>query len=67
MKIKDYDKYRKSFPYYKVQYFDDYVMAWHDIQRRFTHPDDAFSYMNGMEGVYRIMEVTRDGRHPYEG
>jgi len=67
MKIKDYEIYRKSFPYYKVQYYDDTVMAWKDIQKRFTYPVDAMKFGDTLGKVYRLMEITRDGRHHYEG
>ena len=67
MKTKDYDIYRKSFPYYKVQYYDDIVRAWKDIQKRFTYPDDAFASLFGRAGLYRVIEVTREGRHLYGG
>lgn len=65
MKVKDYDIYRKSFPYYKVQYWDDRVMAWHDIQKRFTYPDDATAYGRTLNKSYRLMVVNRGYREIY--
>ena len=66
MKIKDYNIYRKSFPYYKCQYWDNKVMAWHDIQRRFTDPITAQLHGEGLGYLCRVMVVTREGRFVYE-
>ena len=61
-------KYQEAtrLPYYKVQYYDDTVMAWKDLRKKFVYPDDAFAYMNGMEGLYRVIQVTKEGRCLYE-
>ena len=62
MKIKQYDIYRKSFPYYKCQYWDDKVMAWHDIQKRFSNPIEAKLYGEGLGYLCRVITITRQGR-----
>lgn len=67
MKIARYKRHRKSFPYYKVQYWDERWKAWHDIQRTFPNHEAAVDY--GKAQVcsaprFRIMEVQRSGRRP---
>ena len=67
-----HDRYRNSYPYYKVQYWDGISICWIDIQRKFPDPEkaDKFGQMFGKKfgfGMkYRIIEVQRDERHPYE-
>jgi len=64
MKVAKHEQWRKSFPYYKVQYWDNNVRAWHDIQRRFGSLKDARKYGITLERKYRVMQITRGGRNP---
>jgi len=62
MKIKKYDEYRKSFPYYKVQYWDSYVSAWHDIQKMFKTLQEAILNGESKGKKFRVMKITRTVR-----
>lgn len=62
MKKVEHEQYRRSFPYYKVQYYDENVMAWHDIQRRFSSEVEACVEGTKLGRKWRVMEVTRTGR-----
>jgi len=62
MRMKKHDTYRKSFPYYKVQYWNAKVYAWQDIQRSFPTKATATKYGQQLGIKYRIMEVQREGR-----
>lgn len=64
MKIKKYDKYRNSFPYYKVQYWDKRNLCWMDIQKSFSKPEEAILHGIKLE-KYRIIEIKRNGRDIY--
>lgn len=62
MQVKKHQQWRKSFPYYKVQYWNYKVSAWHDIQKSFE--TKAFARLHGIKlgTKYHIMEITREGR-----
>jgi len=62
--IKRHDQWRKSFPYFKVQFWDNYVSAWHDIQKRFNDIQSAEQYIAGQSKskTWRIMQIERNGR-----
>lgn len=62
MKSKAIDKRRTSFPYYKVQYYDNNVMAWHDIQKSFKTNKDAEKHGALLKRRYRVMQINRTGR-----
>jgi hypothetical protein len=50
-------------PYYKVQWFDHNVLAWHDVQKSYTNPDEALAhFITGKQ--CRVMEITMRGRRP---
>lgn len=50
-------------PYYKVQWYDEIICAWRDIQRQFSTPEEAIQHFLPGERC-RLMEVTIRGRHP---
>lgn len=60
------------FPYYKLQYWaaDEGTLAWMDVQRRYTTPDEAVEDGKqwlpvGARGAQlRVMEVSRSSRRP---
>ena len=62
MNIGKHNKWRKSFPYYKVQWWDNYVSAWHDIQKSFRTKQAADLYGLSLGKKYRIMKISRDKR-----
>lgn len=62
MNKKEHNRWRKSFPYFKVQYWDGKVKAWHDIQKRFDTPEEAQAYADGYGGVTRLMKIYRNRR-----
>lgn len=62
MKVKRYDKYRKSFPYYKVQYYDYKLRVWQEIQKRFETEALAIKYGIALGRKYRVVEITRERR-----
>lgn len=64
MKIKKHQEYRRGFPYYKVQWYDTVSWVWRDIQKRFKSLSEARQYFNNKRGKWRVMEITRNGRHP---
>ena len=66
MKFKEYNIYRKSFPYYKVQYWDNKVNAWHDIQKRFNNPIEAKLHGESSGLLTRVMVINRDSRIVYD-
>ena len=62
MKIEKHKQYIKSFPYYKVQYWGDNVVAWIDVQK--AYPTQAVANKAGIElgKKYRLMKIYRDRR-----
>ena len=67
MRVKAYGIYRKSFPFYRYQYWDNKAMAWHDIQKRFNNPIEAQLYREGLGFLCRVMVVPKEGRLVYGG
>lgn len=52
----------RVFPYYKLQYFDERVVAWMDVQIRFESRDEAVSHAQSkFEGTTRIRIMTVEG------
>ena len=69
MRVNTIDARRQPgyFPYYKVQWWNDHVMAWQDVQHRFPTPDVANQAAPSLIPIganFRLMEVRRDGRTP---
>ena len=70
MRIKTINARRSPgyFPYYKLQWYDSTIMAWREVQKRFTTPESAEAAAPGLipQGTeHRLMEIHRDSRHPY--
>ncbi len=59
-----------KFPYYRIQRWDLISMCWIDIQKNFPDPEKADQFVQTLgkrySMRYRIIEVQRDERHPYE-
>ena len=47
-------------PYYKAQWYDETTLAWRDVQKQFTTPEDARKAFG--KGKWRVMEITMSGR-----
>ena len=57
------------FPYYKIQWRDEVIQAWRDIQQRFQSPPDAIHEASNLivPGVeWRLMEVSEHGRKVWQ-
>jgi hypothetical protein len=58
----------KSFPYYQIQYWDEFSICWANFHRSFDNPQtaDNFAITVGKRyrigSKYRIIEVTASGR-----
>ena len=64
MKAAKHEVWRKSFPHYKVQYYDPRGITWREFQRNsFPTPQEALVFVQG-RGLtrFRIIEVWREGR-----
>lgn len=64
MRVIKHQTWRKSFPHYKVQYWDYKISAWRDVQKSLPTEAEARTYGGTLGTRYRIMKVTRTGRHP---
>lgn len=62
MRVKKYDKYRKSFPYYKVQYYDNHSRVWREVQKRFETEGKARKHGQSIATRHRVIEITIEGR-----
>lgn len=60
----------KGFPYYKIQYWDDFSICWMYLHKTFPDPQKAENFVLTLGkkyrigSKYRIMEVTREGQEP---
>ena len=61
MKLAKYEKYRKGFPYFKVQWYDYRSKVWREIQKRFKTAPEATRAGISL-GRHRVVKVTREGR-----
>jgi len=63
MKLEKHQKWRKSFPYYKMQYWSKIPLAWQDVQFGFSSLEEARRYADNMHiKRYRVMEIQRTNR-----
>ena len=52
----------RSFPYYKLQFFDERVVAWMDVQVRFESRDQLLEYaLSSLENQVRVRRVIVEG------
>jgi hypothetical protein len=58
-------------PYYKLQWWDERALAWHDVQRAFSAPGAATAAIGTPEAPaparaqrWRLMEISERGRAP---
>jgi cytochrome P450 len=58
-------RWRKDFPYYKIQVFNETVQSWKDERKIFQTIDAAADYIRQEIAPRRarIMVVERTGRH----
>ena len=72
MKRKKHTERREDFPYYKIQYWDEFSICWVYIHKTFPDPQKAenFALTLGKKykigKKYRIMEVMRNGQEPFK-
>ena len=65
-------RHPKDFPYYKIQYWDEFSICWVYIHKTFSDPQKAENFVLTLGkkyrigGKYRIMEVTRNGQNPFK-
>ena len=61
-KLYCYQRFR-TFPYYKVQWYDTTGLCWRDVQKAFpTMPEAEAAFLPGKQ--CRIMVIEETGRHP---
>ena len=54
----------REYPYFKIQYWDNSVIAWKDIQMKFNDLDSVFEYTNkniSKDSRTRIIDVQGPG------
>jgi len=64
MKAAKHEVWRKSFPHYKVQYYDPRGITWREFQRNsFPTPEAAIAFaVEKRITRFRVVEVWREGR-----
>ena len=62
VKIKQHQKWRKSFPYYKVQYWNAFDSTWREIQKSFLTIEKARQFADGLHKKLRFVKVERNIR-----
>lgn len=66
----DHRRHPSYFPYYKLQWWDERNLSWHDVQARY--PTEGEALTRGLDhfppqadpGLRRVVEVQRSGRRP---
>jgi hypothetical protein len=72
MKRKKHTEHIKDFPYYKIQYWDEFSICWVYIHKTFPDPQKAENYAliigkrYKIGKKYRIMEVMPNGQKPFK-
>ena len=72
MKRTKHSENAKDFPYYKIQYWDEFSICWVYIHKTFSDPQKAENFVLTLGkkyrigSKYRIMEVTRNGQNPFK-
>ena len=62
VKLYAYQHFR-TFPYYKVQWWDAISLTWRDVQKAHATIGDAqAAFMPGR--TCRVMQINERGRHP---
>ena len=60
MKKAQHERWRKSFPYYKVHFWNDTVGAWSPVQHLFNTEEEAQTHADSLGLKTRIMRKDRD-------
>ncbi len=61
-KLYCYQQFR-TFPYYKVQWYDPISLTWRDVQK--AHPTEAAARAAFLRGKQcRVMQIEERGRRP---
>jgi len=66
MKRKKQTELIRDFPYYKIQYWDEFSICWVYIPKTFSDPQKADNFALTIGKKYRIMEVVRNGQKPFK-
>lgn len=62
----------KDFPYYKIQYWDEFSICWVYLHKTFTDPEKAENFVltvgkrYKIGKKYRIIEVTQSEQKPFK-
>lgn len=58
-------RWRKDYPFYKVQVFDERIASWKDERKIFDSVEDAQQHIakNISSRTVRIVVIERTGRH----
>jgi len=59
-------QHHHSFPYYKVQYWDDVSLCWQDIQKVSYKTEEEARKNFPFGQKYRVIKVEEKSRHPIE-
>jgi precorrin-4 methylase len=61
-------RWRKDYPYYKVQVFDDHIASWKDERKIFDTVEEAQQHIARKISprTSRIVVVEKAGRHPLQ-
>lgn len=62
MKLSKYEKYRQSFSYFKVQWYDVHSKAWREAQKRFETEAQARKHGSAIASRHRVVKITIEGR-----
>ena len=65
MNRKKHKEHIPDFPYYKIQYWDEFSICWVYIHKTFPDPPKAENFALTIGKKYRIMEVMRSGEKPF--
>jgi len=58
--------HHRTFPYYKVQLWDEVSLCWRDVQRTYSTRATALAAMPAGKTA-RLMRIDEAGRTPEEG
>lgn len=58
-------QHHRTFPYYKVQWYDEVALCWHDVQKAYATEQEARASFLG-DRRCRVMEVHENGRQPLD-
>jgi len=72
VKGKKYTENKKDYPYYKIQYWDDFSICWMNLHKTFPDPQKAENFVLTLGkkyrigNKYRIIEVLQNGQEIFK-